>query len=249
MEIVMPVNDFPAGVNSDGSVLDQLAQRIRAGREAIDQSIRNALRVALDVGDALIEARARVSTGQYGPWLRANCFLSVRSAELYAQLARHRAEIEDAMQRVPDLSLRAAARLIAKPATNKPLPKEPKSELAALLGRMTDGELTQALSSYVGFERFLRTMPANWRTEIERRLKRRPSEQAEPFIRASEVLRRALSLVKIAATTPGITPIVAASNEKEALNALRQLNVLLASASIDEVTIVQQYAKERRRSA
>src|SRR5262245_40491604 len=95
--------------------LEDLARRIRAGRQAIDQSIRNALRVALDVGDDLIQARSRVSVGHWGGWLKANCFLSARSAELYAQLARHRSEIEDALQRIPDLSLRAAARLIAKP--------------------------------------------------------------------------------------------------------------------------------------
>jgi hypothetical protein len=63
------------------------------------------------------------------------------------------------------------------------------------------------------------------------------------------VLRHALSLIKIATTTPEITPIVAASNEKEAIVALRRLAVILAGASIDEVTIIQQYAKERRRAA
>jgi hypothetical protein len=61
----------------------------------------------------------------------------------------------------------------------------------------------------------------------------------EPFLKASEVLRRALSLLK----TPS------ESNTNEALSALRLLNRLLTNAGIDEVTIVQQHAKERRRAA
>jgi hypothetical protein len=102
---------------------------------------------------------------------------------------------------------------------------------------------------------FLDRMPPEWRDELLRRRdnlnKSRPDPKvaATPFIRASEVLRHALSLIKIATTTPEITPIVAASNEKEAIVALRRLAVILAGASIDEVTIIQQYAKERRRAA
>ena len=40
-----------------------------------------------------------------------------------------------------------------------------------------------------------------------------------------------------------------ANAEREALAALRRLNVVLASEGIDEVTIVRLYAKERRRAA
>jgi hypothetical protein len=237
----------PAG---DGeSPLDELARRIRAGRQAIDQSIRNALRVALDVGDDLIEARSRVSIGHWGRWLKANCFLSARSAELYAQLARHRPEIEDALQRIPGLSLRAAARLIAKPAAKKCAEKESKPELAAAVGRLSDEELKKQLPAALPFDRFLRVLSPDWRGKIESRLsKTSRTEAGESFIKASEILRRALSLVKIAAG-PEVSPAVAASDEKEAIAALRQLNSVLAGADIDAVTIVHRYAKERRRAA
>jgi hypothetical protein len=67
----------------------------------------------------------------------------------------------------------------------------------------------------------------------------------EAFIKASEVLRNALSAVAIA-DAPKTTPAVALSQEKVALNALRSLNVLLAGAGIDEVTIVRMHAKETR---
>jgi Protein of unknown function (DUF3102) len=144
----------------------ELAQRIRAGRQAIEQAMCNALHVALDVGEALIEARTRVSVGQWGRWLSANCSLSVRSAKLYVQLARHRAEIEDAMQQVPELSLRGARRVISKPTETVSNPK--KSDLIATLDKATDAELTEALAA-LGFDRFLQVMPAEWRPRLEAR--------------------------------------------------------------------------------
>jgi Protein of unknown function (DUF3102) len=146
--------------------LAELAQRIRAGRQAIEQAMCNALHVALDVGEALIEARTRVSVGQWGRWLSANCSLSVRSAKLYVQLARHRAEIEDAMQQVPELSLRGARRVISKPTETVSNPK--KSDLIATLDKATDAELTEALAA-LGFDRFLQVMPAEWRPRLEAR--------------------------------------------------------------------------------
>jgi hypothetical protein len=67
----------------------------------------------------------------------------------------------------------------------------------------------------------------------------------EPFIRASETLRRALSCIKCSVAAD-ISPDVVALHEREALNALRALSTVLAGAGIDEVTIVRQYAKEKR---
>jgi hypothetical protein len=78
----------------------------------------------LAVGDALIEAQARVSSN-WKQWLRENCFLSVRTALLYQRLARHRAEIEAEIERAGELSLRAAVRLIAEPSTRNATPPKP----------------------------------------------------------------------------------------------------------------------------
>jgi hypothetical protein len=87
-------------------------------------------------------------------------------------------------------------------------------------------------------------MPANWRAEMASRVAK-PRSADEPFIKASEILRRALSLMKVTSTA---SPEVA-NAEREALAALRRLNVVLAGEGIDEVTIVRLYAKERRRAA
>jgi hypothetical protein len=106
---------------------------------------------------------------------------------------------------------------------------------------------TEALAALT-LPKFLAIMPAEWRPELMSRARTGKSvaDAAEPFLKASEILRKALSLVQTASKTPDITPIVAASNEKEAINSLRQLNVVLDGVGIDEVTIVQKYAKARR---
>jgi hypothetical protein len=85
------------------------------------------------------------------------------------------------------------------------------------------------------------------RSTPKRRARNSPQGQ-EPLLRASEVLRRALSLAKIA-PMPGLTPDAAMANEKEALAALAALARILTGIDIDEITIVKQYAKEQRRAA
>jgi hypothetical protein len=66
-----------------------------------------------------------------------------------------------------------------------------------------------------------------------------------PFRRASETLRHAISHIKNCAA-PDIEPDAVLCHEREALNALRGLSAVLASVGIDEVTIVKQFAKEKR---
>ena len=117
------------GHNTISIDLDLLAASVRTGLSKIRTEMRNALRAALDIGDALVAARELVvakteSPGAWGRWLRANCFLSVRTAQLYIQLANHRTEIEAEIQRVADLSLRAARRLIAPPKEKTPKPEK-----------------------------------------------------------------------------------------------------------------------------
>ena len=97
--------------------LEELAERISEGHRAIKQMFKqascNALHIALDVGQALIQAQSGVPAGKWEGWLKGRC--PRRSAYLYMQVARHKAEIEAALAETPTLSLRAAHRLIAKP--------------------------------------------------------------------------------------------------------------------------------------
>jgi Zincin-like metallopeptidase len=148
-------------------VLEQLAYQIRTSLELARRDRCNALHHDLDVGDALMGAQNRVSTG-WKKWLRDNCFLSVRTALLYQQLARHREEIEAEIERVGELSLRAACRLIAKPkkkpAETAPAEPDPVTAVLAGLRKLTDEQTTAVWTAYK-LDPFLKTMPADWRPE------------------------------------------------------------------------------------
>jgi hypothetical protein len=117
--------------------LDDLARRIRAALQASRPERCNALHHDLDIGDMLTEVQAQVTTG-WKRWLRENCFLSERTALLYQQLARHRTEIEAEIERVGELSLRAARRLIAKPDKENPPNEKQAAAEQELLPRAYD---------------------------------------------------------------------------------------------------------------
>ncbi|PWT93560.1 MAG: hypothetical protein C5B56_00555 [Proteobacteria bacterium] len=107
------INTPTASTQQDDD-LSALAHRIRNEHAAAQNAMRNAVAHALNAGDALAQAKAALP-GNWLGWLRANCSLSVRTAQLYVRLAQHRAEIEDKLAGAPDFSVRAAQRLIAKP--------------------------------------------------------------------------------------------------------------------------------------
>ena len=52
-------------VTEAATSLDKLAEDIRAGHEKIGHQMRNALRIAFSVGDALTQARTQVASGQW----------------------------------------------------------------------------------------------------------------------------------------------------------------------------------------
>jgi len=106
--------DPSATSGEEGVPLEDLAYQIRTGIKDLKGALGNALRIALDVGDALAAARKRVPSRKWQSWLRENCLLSVRTANLYVELAGHRDEIEAEIDRAGEMSLRAAKRLISK---------------------------------------------------------------------------------------------------------------------------------------
>jgi hypothetical protein len=105
----------------------------------------------------------------------------------------------------------------------------PLSERAAVLARMALSDL-------------MATLPPALRARFYATSKAAPSAKTppdEPFLRASEVLRRALSLLKNPSET----------NVNEALVAMNTLNAVLAGANIDDVTIIRKHAKAKRCAA
>jgi Protein of unknown function (DUF3102) len=116
--------------------LDTLAAKIRNAFQEMTKVMRTAVRIGLDAGDALNAAKQQVPDGEWGRWLKNNCYLSQRTVQVYMQLANHRDEVETKLAEIPDLSLRVARKLIAKPAPQKsgenpdedPAPATPKTK-------------------------------------------------------------------------------------------------------------------------
>jgi hypothetical protein len=111
-------------------IAEQLAGRIRAAHQAASTAAQTALGHALEAGRLLAEAREAVP---HGGWLDyvASCGIADRTASLYMRLHRHRDRLED-RQRVADLSVRQAARLLAEP--------KAKAEAAAVIEGSIIGE-------------------------------------------------------------------------------------------------------------
>ena len=250
------------------AVLDEFAEEIRTGHAAVQQAMSNALDIALHTGDVLLAARDRISAG-WIRWLQDECRINRKTAHLYMKLAGKREEIEKARAQVPDLSLRGAYRLITKGSSEKLITKSPTESTSENSDKGTDEDSDKNVESELSpLDRLLTTTPASevaaefakqgrdvpwllerlpkpWIPQLTDRVAKLPRVHDEPFIKASEVLRTALSAVAIA-DAPKTTLPVAQSQEKVALTALRALNVLLAGAGIDEVTIIRKYAKETR---
>jgi hypothetical protein len=112
--VLAPHSTSTPTASTDDADLADLAHRISDEYREFQQAFANALAHALAAGDALIEARDRVAIG-WKHWLRENCALGASTARLFMQLAHHRERIEAEIERVPELSLRAARGLIAKP--------------------------------------------------------------------------------------------------------------------------------------
>jgi hypothetical protein len=247
---MVAMSDITESLNS--KPLTELADLIRAMRQEERKAGRHAWHRRLDIGDALIAAQAKVSSN-WKRWLKENCFLSVRTALRYQQLARHRDEIEARIDQVDEFSLRDALRLISKSSgQSKAKKKEPAPDLIAAMQKATDAERTAMLLAF-GFESFLRIMPSDWRPKLEARVVHLRADDGHPDLKVTQVLRTALSLIKTA-NMPGTSAAVSNANKHEALAALGQLNVLLLRGGFDlnDVTVNtagMSSTKSRRRAA
>lgn len=112
-----------------GSDLDTLAANIRTWHAAVNGAMGTAYQHALDIGDALIAAKAAIKHGQWLDWLKRECDLSERTARRYMEIAGSREQLAQIGHTVSDLSMRGALKLIQKaraPASDSALPVEPK---------------------------------------------------------------------------------------------------------------------------
>lgn len=210
------------------NVLDELAATVRDELRAAKVALSNALDHVLNAGDALNTAQERVSTN-WKSWLRDNCLLGVSTALLYQQLARHRAEIEAEIERIGELSLRAARQLIARPKLSKKK-KKPTPELLNAWCAASDAERTHALCE-IPLREFLRVIPATWRAELSNRGLHNV-QSGTPDTRVSKIFRSALSHI-VAADQPETGKPAAQGQENSALTALRTILTVMRGIDRD----------------
>jgi len=101
--------------------LPTLAQTINAKYKLAQDNIRNAVRAAMDCGDALAKAKAMLPHGEFTPWLRDNSEMMPRTVQEWMFLGRHRKQVEPWLEKNPNGSIAGALKLIRQ----SPDPKEP----------------------------------------------------------------------------------------------------------------------------
>lgn len=100
--------------------LDALAIRINEQQEQIEQAWGMTLELAKQAGEMLIEAKRLAGHGNWLPWLEANCRVSASMAEKYMKIAKGWDLLAAGNpEHVPNLSIRDAVKLLAKPRSSK----------------------------------------------------------------------------------------------------------------------------------
>lgn len=95
--------------------LEELAEKIRKECQWLLESSRTSLSHARRCGELLNDAKAKVKHGEWEAWLKENCHLSVRTAQLYMRLANKGDELAAKAQSIADLTIAEAADLLSTP--------------------------------------------------------------------------------------------------------------------------------------
>lgn len=97
--------------------MSDMAQRINAMHREASKAAVTAVELAIEIGGILIDVKAELPHGEFGPWIEKNCEFSDRTARGYMRLAKAVPSLDESKrQRVADLPLRGAlAELVDKP--------------------------------------------------------------------------------------------------------------------------------------
>jgi len=90
--------------------LDELATRIKIANKAVRDAAKNIVREAITAGLGLIDAKAKLTHGEWLPWLEQNCGFSERTAHNYMLIAANQHKFKFAID--ADLTLNQALRQI-----------------------------------------------------------------------------------------------------------------------------------------
>jgi hypothetical protein len=96
----------------DRTVLRQFAQQANEAHARGVNKLKGTLEEFFCAGDALLQADAELKHGELLPWIKTNCNFSVRTGQLYMQLARNQAAIRAKCATVAHLTVRDALNLI-----------------------------------------------------------------------------------------------------------------------------------------
>lgn len=100
--------------------LDALAIRINEQQAQIEQAWGMTLELAKQAGEMLIEAKRLAGHGNWLSWLETNCRVSASMVEKYMKIAKGWDMLAAGNpEHVPNLSIRDAVKLLAKPRTPK----------------------------------------------------------------------------------------------------------------------------------
>lgn len=91
--------------------LAELAAQISEAHRAAELAAQSSAEHAIAAGQNLLEAKAAVPRGGWGPWLKANCPFSERKAQMYMSFAK--AGLKSAT--VAEMGIRGAAKSLSRP--------------------------------------------------------------------------------------------------------------------------------------
>ena len=159
------------------SPLQELADRANEEHRSCERTFRFALGHAMRAGDALNEVKELLTHGQWLPWLEENFEGSIRVAQTYMRLAKHRDELANT-QNSAHLSIDAALKELAAP---KPETVEEETEVLEAL----EAEMEQ------DFDKRVAEMRERSRAAEERHREQRRKNHGLMFMEASNHLSRA----------------------------------------------------------
>jgi hypothetical protein len=158
----------------------------------ITEATQSSLQYSIEIGTMLLDVKKEVKHGEWEAWLTKHCpDIAVTTAQLYMRLAKpeNAAKLEAAAeanaQRVVDLSVRGAAKLLAKPKEpGPPKPPKPPKPTVGKVGKGGSVDLTSLLQNVGADELTTALLDAAWGkekiTELIKILSSRLAPPAKP---------------------------------------------------------------------
>jgi hypothetical protein len=97
---------------ADVTLPSELPARINDAHEKVKQALQRGAEHAIEAGRLLLQAKPTVRHGNWLEWVGTNCRFAERTAQLYMRLAEERPLLEAKTQRIADLTVNDAIKLL-----------------------------------------------------------------------------------------------------------------------------------------